>query len=329
MDLILLPQHWASILAICVMIGSLVIARVKKWMITFALIFANIMVFVITLIFYDQTVYGLSHGLVKYAGLGFRPIYLSVRYSPQVYTLFTSMFVHGGFLHIFGNMLIFLFIGIPFEQRVGWKKFLIIYLMSGVFGAITHSILNLGSASPLIGASGAIFGIMGAFAFSYPYDKVVLPIPIGMIMVFRNIRVIYAVLIFAAMETLFAVLNNPTDTIAHFAHLGGLAGGVVLSMLLIKNSFYSKTGGKHDERPYDLFDLPKPKKIDFDKLQELAVSPYLENMLTRIENETVPQVRDIWLEHFFEKTRCPRCGSKLNHFDGKTWCDNCGYSLKY
>jgi rhomboid protease GluP len=163
MGLVVFPIETVSIVAICIMIGALIVAYVKKWMMTYALIIANFVVFILTFIFQVQTLYGNISVIVL--DLGFSPVYLSFEYSPQLYTLFTSMFVHSGFLHIFGNMLIFFFIGMAFEQRVGWKKFLIIYLLTGICGALTHSLLNLGSSTVLVGASGAIFGIMGAFAF--------------------------------------------------------------------------------------------------------------------------------------------------------------------
>ena len=145
-----------SIIAIIIMIGGLIAAYVKKWMMTYALIITNFIVFVLTLFSGDTII----------QQLGFRPFFLSVEGIPYIYTLFTSMFVHSGFLHIFGNMLVFFFIGMAFEQRVGWSKFLIIYLLTGVLGSLTHSVLILGSPIPLVGASGAIFGIMGAFAYA-------------------------------------------------------------------------------------------------------------------------------------------------------------------
>jgi len=193
-----------SIVAISIMIIALVIAYFKKIMMTYALIFANVIVFIITFIF-DPVIYQ----------LGFSPSYLSVEGIPKLYTLFTSMFIHGGILHIFGNMLVFFFMGIAFEDRIGWKKFLIIYLLAGVCGTLTHSALNLGSNVILVGASGAIFGILGAFAFSYPRDEVVMPIPLIFIMIFRRIKVMYAAIIFGLMETAFAYFGTQDGT----AHL--------------------------------------------------------------------------------------------------------------
>ena len=328
MDLIVLPQHWSAILCILIMVGVIVFAVVKKWMMVYGLIIANLIVFVVTLIFENQIVYGLSSGSFVYAGLGFRSIYLNVELSPQLYTLFTSMFIHGGFVHIFGNMLVLFFVGVPFEERVGWKKFLLIYLLTGIIGALTHSALNPNSPIPLIGASGAIFGIMGAFAFSYPRDEVVMPIPVGFFMVIRRIKVVYAVLIFAAFET-FIVFLGVQDNTAHLAHLGGLLGGFLLAALLIRKRDKDISSAGFQTTYYDSYIPEKPKRFDYSNLRSLATTPELRDVLKRIENETVPQVREIWLEHFVEKTRCPRCGGPLYHFNHKIWCEKCGFKIKY
>ena len=324
MDIVVLEIDPVSIVAICIMIGSLVFAYIKKWMMTYALMIANFVVFILSLIFYVQTNYGNISIIIW--DLGFRPIYLSLEYSPQLYTLFTSMFVHGGFAHIIGNMIIFFFLGMAFEQRIGAKKFLTIYLITGVCGALAHSLLNLGSVITLIGASGAIFGIMGAFAFSYPLDEVVMPIPLGFIMLLRRIKVIYAVILFAALETII-VMFDVQDNTAHLAHLGGLISGFVLAAILIGRK---KT---HTEKGqtiyYDSYTPLAPSKIDFSNLRKLANTPELREMLNKVESETVPQVRDVWLEHFFEKAICPKCKNPLNHFDGKVWCEYCGFRTNY
>jgi membrane associated rhomboid family serine protease len=324
MDIVVLEIDPVSIIAICIMIGTLVFAYIKKWMMTYALIVANFIVFIFTILFYYPPPYD-EFSILIYE-LGFRPEYLSFQHIPQIYTLFTSMFIHGGFAHIFGNMLIFFFIGLPFERRIGWKNFLIIYLLTGVCGTLTHSLLNLGSPTVLIGASGAIFGIMGAFAFAYPRDEVVMPIGIG-IMFLTRIKVIYAVIFFAAVET-FIVWLDVKDTTAHFAHLGGLIGGVILAALLIRGKSREVETSKQTIY-YDSYNPPKTPKIDFSNLKKLATSPELKEELKSIERETVPQVRDVWLEHFLEKTKCPKCGKSLNHFDKKIWCENCDFKTNY
>ena len=327
MDLVILPQHWSALLAIGIIIGSLVFAFVKKWMITYVLIIANFIVFVLTVIFSAEILFGLPYA--EFAGLGFRPLYLSIEYAPQLYTLVTSIFIHSvaNPFHIIGNMFIFFFVGTAFEQRVGMKKFLIIYIVTGMCGAVTHALINLQSSTVLIGASGAIFGIMGAFAYAYPRDEVVMPIPVGIMMIIRRVKVIYAVLLFAAIETIIIWLSVKDNT-AHFAHIGGLVSGVILAAALIKK------GGSEHTRPsdtiyYDSYQMQKPRKIDFSTLKKLARTTEHKDMLSRIEHETVPQVRDIWLEHFLEKIPCPQCGKTLNHFNKKIWCEHCGYKTSY
>ena len=322
MDIVILPIHLISLVAICIMVGAIVIAYVKKLMITYAIIIANLIIFALTFIFENEII----------GDLGFRPIYLSAQYFPNIYTLFTSMFVHSGFLHIFGNMLVFFFMGIAFEQRIGSKKFLIIYLITGVCGALTHSLLNLSYPNNqiiLIGASGAIFGIMGAFAYSYPRDEVVMPVPIGIMFIMR-IKVIYATIIFAAMETLIVwweSLGVTVDNTAHFAHLGGLVSGAILAALLIKTRAEKENpqGTMH----YNPYIQQKSKKINFANLEKLAEAKEQKEMLKRIESETVPQVRDIWLDHFLEKTKCPKCKKTLNSFEGKIWCEGCDFKTDY
>ena len=316
------PLNLISIIAFAVMIGGIIVSYLKKTMITYALIITNFIVFVLTLGFRETIIYE----------LGFRPIFLTPEYFPQIYTLFTSMFVHSDFLHIFGNMLIFFFIGMAFEQRIGWSKFLIIYLITGVGGALTHSILNLGSTIPLVGASGAIFGIMGAFAFSYPTDEVVMPIPLGFIMIFRRIKVVYAVLIFAAIETVIVFVGTQ-DSTAHFAHIGGLVTGIILAAFVLgrqssKSTIsYSYSSGS---QPYTINVSQQPRRpYDFSKLAPLATTSYLQQLLNKVQVETVPQVQDVWMEHFIEKASCPVCKHQLKHFNRKIWCDNCEYSTTY
>jgi predicted amidophosphoribosyltransferase len=73
----------------------------------------------------------------------------------------------------------------------------------------------------------------------------------------------------------------------------------------------------------------KQAEINFSNLKQLADTPELKEILKKIENETVSQVRDVWLEHFFEKVFCPKCKQNLNHFDNRIWCEKCGFKTNY
>jgi len=338
-----------SIIAIIAIFATLVAAILKKTMITYGLIFANFFVFVLTLIFADD-ILGVTYVnvtqsriIIDYAGLGFRPLYLSPEYAHHSYTIFTSMFVHADFLHIIGNMLIFFFMGIAFEQRIGWKKFIIIYLLTGVCAALTQSLINImspaqlppsevglqllmdGGAIPLVGASGAIFGIIGAFAFSYPRDEVVMPVPVGIVIIMR-IKVIYAAILFAVIETVIVLMNDATDFTAHYAHLGGLVSGFILAAILIRKKTHTKEGKTIYFEQYHESEL---QDLDFSNPEKLADTPELKEIVERVKAETVPQVQNIWLEHFIEKTNCPQCHSSLIHADGKIRCSKCDFQINY
>jgi membrane associated rhomboid family serine protease len=305
-----------SLVAIAIMIGTLVVAYLKKITLTYSIIIANFFVFLISLFFRTQII----------TELGFRPIYLSLEMFPNVYTLFTSMFVHSDFLHILGNMFVFFFMGIAFEQRIGPKKFLLIYLITGVCGALTHSLLNIDSVIPLIGASGAIFGILGAFAYAYPRDEIVMPVPIGIMFIMR-IKVIYATILFAVFETVI-VMFSVEDSTAHFAHLGGLASGVILAAILLRNRAEKQTQTT-SIRPMDYMQIKKDDTINFSHLTKLVKTAEEKKILQRIEKEDVLQVRNMWLDHFLEKVTCPVCSRPLNHLDRKIWCEQNHFQTEY
>ena len=316
MALEILVPSTVSLLAIAIMIVILVVGYVRKLMMTYTLIIANFLVFALSLFFSDQII----------GELGFRPAYLSLDFFPQIYTLFTSMFVHAGFLHILGNMLVFFFIGAAFEQRIGPKKFLFIYLVTGGLGALTFSVANLNSLVPLVGASGAIFGILGAFAFSYPRDEVVMPVPIG-IMIIMRIKVIYATIIFAVVETVVVFLSVQDNT-AHLAHFGGLVSGVIFAAILVGKQG-EKLKDNEGHGAYRNAPMPTSEAINFQHLNDLATTPSLKSTLERIQKENVLQVRNLWLDHFLERVACPVCGKPLLHLDRKLWCPDEHYRTEY
>ena len=315
-----LPISTISLLAIAIMILSILIGSWRKIMLTYTIIIANFLVFLLTIFFPDTII----------RELGFSSSYLSLSQFPQLYTILTSMFVHDGYLHILGNMLVFFFMGLAFEQRIGRKKFLIIYFLTGIAATLTQSFVNWGDPLLLVGASGAIFGIMGAFAYSYPRDQVVLPVPIGIMFIMR-IKVIYATILFAAMETLIVYINSLSglqDNTAHFAHLGGLVAGVVIAAVLIgKKAEKVKQSNSPGSTRY--MEIQKSDTINISHLAQLVKTPELKKIFQHIEKEDVLQVRDMWLDHFLEKITCPVCNRPLNHLDRKIWCEQNHFQTDY
>lgn len=132
------------------------------------------------------------------------------------WTIVTYMFLHAGLLHIFFNMLMLFFFGPRLEAKLGGQRFLTLYLVSGFLGALL-SLFTPQAA--IVGASGAVYGVMAAFALLWPREKVLLyflfPIEIRVLMV-----------AFVALSVFFVVTGGNSG-IAHFAHLGGFLGGWV------------------------------------------------------------------------------------------------------
>lgn len=142
----------------------------------------------------------------------------------------THMFVHGGFWHIFFNMYTLMIFGGVVEQIIGEKKFLILYFVCGLGAAGLHLAVQAiggGSDIPCVGASGAIYGLIMAYAILFPDSKLTLLFPPV------TLSAKWMVIIFVAIELVTGIGGNLvtfTDGIAHFAHLGGM----LFAWLLIK-----------------------------------------------------------------------------------------------
>lgn len=159
---------------------------------------------------------------------------------PEWSTLFSSQFLHGGFLHIAGNMLFLWIFGNNVEDRLGHIRYLIFYLACGALAALTQWFFSSGSAIPSLGASGAIAGVMGAYILRYPRAEVLTLLPLGII--FTTIRVpAFFFLGFWFVQQAFyglAGLQSPTNIgmegggIAYWAHAGGFVFGAILGPLL-------------------------------------------------------------------------------------------------
>jgi len=183
------------------------------------LIIINALVFVAQMVF-DST-WELTNRMALYS-------YNSGLFEP--YQLVTHMFAHGGFFHILFNMYALWMFGSVLERVWGPKRFLIFYLVCGLAAGLTQMFLVSGGAA--IGASGAIMGLLAAFAYTFPNTQFyILPFPFP-------IKAKYMAAIYAAID-LFGGFSGSTDNVAHFAHLGGLVMGFIL--VIIWNKTDKKT----------------------------------------------------------------------------------------
>lgn len=155
--------------------------------------------------------------------------------SGQAVTVLTAMFMHGGWMHLFGNMLYLWIFGDNVEDRLGPVRFLVFYLLAGLAATAAQYAFNSGSSVPNVGASGAIAGVLGAYLFLYPTMRV-------NVLLGRQVVAMpaYIVLGFWIVLQLFSGVGSIADTrqtadtggIAYMAHVGGFVAGLALIVLM-------------------------------------------------------------------------------------------------
>ena len=152
-----------------------------KPIITYCLIAVCVFVFLIELssTSYKTGTFFYTYGLIPSVLLGKLKLASNMYVIPAYMTVITSMFVHGGFLHLIGNMLYMWIFADNIEENLGKIKFLIFYLLCGVGAAMAQVFTDTNSQIPMVGASGAIGGILGAYLINYPKAKILVLIPFG------------------------------------------------------------------------------------------------------------------------------------------------------
>ncbi len=149
-------------------------------------------------------------------------------------TLVTSMFLHGGILHLAGNMLYLWIFGKNIEDHLGHFRFIIFYLLCGVAAAFAHTVVFHDSLVPMIGASGAISGVLGAYAITYPRARIV--VLVWLIIIFKFIRIPAIIFLglwfFLQIHGGFGSFGGEPEGIAWFAHIGGFVAGILFVRVL-------------------------------------------------------------------------------------------------
>src|ERR1039457_1906280 len=191
--------------------------------VTLLLIVANVLVFL----------YELSLGLNSRPMNYFLPAYGIVPDQLRPVTVLTSMFIHGGFLHILGNMWFFWIFARGIEDLLGHAKFLVFYFACGIAAGIIHIIVNANSPVPTVGASGAIAGVMGAYLIKFPRARIITLVPIFFFITTMEIPAAFLLLWWFGIQFLsgFGSLGENAYSgggTAWFAHIGGFVAGMVL-----------------------------------------------------------------------------------------------------
>ena len=276
----------------------------NEFMVSQSLVFINFAIFAVWAVLYRISP---QMGYDAFIELGFRSMYLE---SPEfgLLTLISAMFMHGGPMHLLMNMLILILLGVPFEDRIGSRAFLRIYLISGIIGSLVTGSISVWNETGLetinIGASGAVFGIMGGFALLYPRDEI--PMLLGPIFMHR-VPVLLATLVFIGMETLYVGLGTE-DGIGHGTHMASFIAGVFLAPY-----FTSKK------------EVETNLLIGLERLVKLSGITQKGNYeLQMIKDSDEPELVDAWLDKFWELQECPDCGEPVNM---QGVCSDCGKDL--
>jgi rhomboid family protein len=150
-------------------------------------------------------------------------------FSPEV-TLLTSMFVHAGFFHFAGNMLYLWIFGNNVEDAMGRVRFLLFYLLCGCGAAYAQILMGPASRIPMVGASGAVSGVLGAYLLLFPHARVLTLIPLGFLPWFVEFRAVFVLGFWIVVQLLngFLTFAYEGGGVAWFAHIGGFVVGCVL-----------------------------------------------------------------------------------------------------
>jgi membrane associated rhomboid family serine protease len=196
---------------------------------------------VLRLIIANAVVYVLSMARPELLNtFDFVPVYILAR----PWTLITYMFLHIGIAHILFNMIALFFFGPRLEAELGGRRFLWLYFISGITGAVLSFVFN--PLTPIVGASGAIYGVMLGFAYFWPRERLLIW---GIFPIEARLMVILMTAL-----SLFGGFGGAADGIAHFAHLGGFAGGFLYLQWLDRTSRAAKFRAK--------FNTPSPRSAD-------------------------------------------------------------------
>jgi len=150
-------------------------------------------------------------------------------------TIFTSMFMHGSIIHLLGNMLFLWIFGNNVEEYLGRVNFIIFYLVGGLSAAFTQIFFNPNSTMPMVGASGAIAGVLGAYLLLYPRARVTTVIIFGFFIRLIKIPAVVVLSFWIIYQFLYGISSLAVKTgeggVAWFAHIGGFIGGIILIKL--------------------------------------------------------------------------------------------------
>jgi membrane associated rhomboid family serine protease len=181
-------------------------------------------------------------GFIPAVVYGFTDLPAELGWIPAPLTVFTSMFLHGGLLHLAGNMLYLWIFGDNIEDRLGHGRFIVFYGLCGIAAALAQSLLDFDSTIPMIGASGAVSGVLGAYAVLFPRARVLVVIPIFIVFYTLRLPALWVLGFWFLGQLLSSLAVSPGGGgVAFLAHVGGFVAGALLVHPFLRGVSYSRT----------------------------------------------------------------------------------------
>ena len=163
---------------------------------------------------------------------------------PSELSLISSMFLHGGWMHLIGNMLYLWIFGNNVEDAMGHVRFVVFYLLCGIAAALAQAVQDPASTVPMIGASGAIGGVLGAYLLLYPRARVLVLIPLGFFWYTLRLPAMAVLGFWFVLQFVQSAMTaGQAGGVAYWAHIGGFVAGVVL-IVPFRNKAFPLFGGR-------------------------------------------------------------------------------------
>jgi membrane associated rhomboid family serine protease len=198
--------------------------------VTIALIVACVLVFLWEVSLGEsaqRAIYAL--GVIPAVLLGDLQLPPDVRLVPPAATIFTSMFMHGSWMHLIGNMLYLWIFGDNVEDSMGRLRYVAFYVLCGIAAVFAQAVPDPSSQIPMVGASGAISGVLGAYLLLYPHARVLVAVPLGFILHTMRLPAGLVLALWFALQLISNVMAAPGQGgVAFRAHIGGFLAGMVL-----------------------------------------------------------------------------------------------------
>jgi len=200
--------------------------------VTIAFIVVCVLVFLYQVSLPDEAgeLFFFQYGAIPSVVFGQAALPAEVGKFPAALSLLTSMFLHGGWLHLIGNMLYLWIFGNYIEDVMGHKRFIAFYVLCGILAALSHALTDPSSSVPMVGASGAISGVLGAYLLLFPRSRVLVIIPLGFFSRMMYVPAGFVLGLWFVMQVLSGGMSfgRAGGGVAFFAHIGGFVAGMAL-----------------------------------------------------------------------------------------------------